>query len=131
MTVDLDLMLDLSRENLVKFVSVMEKIGYKPKAPVNAMDFTDPEKRSLWVRDKNMKVFSFFNTQNQIKIVDVFAENPIDFDRVYRNRKTVTAAGIAMPLVSLNDLKKLKKASGRSQDLADLESIKELEKLLR
>jgi len=83
LTVDLDIMLDLSRENVMKFLSVMEGLGYKPKVPVNAEDFADPETRKGWMEEKNMRVFSFINLEKPAHIIDVFVENPMDFEEAY------------------------------------------------
>ncbi|MCD6254817.1 MAG: hypothetical protein J7J44_00915 [Deltaproteobacteria bacterium] len=37
LTIDLDLMVDLSDENLSKIINVMERLGYIPKVPVNPL----------------------------------------------------------------------------------------------
>ena len=41
----------------------------------------------------------------------------------------VTAKGITIPVVSISHLKMLKKASGRPQDIADIEAIESLENM--
>lgn len=47
----------------------------------------------------------------------------VSFDDCYKNRKVVTFGGIKINIISLNDLKRNKKASGRHKDLNDLENI--------
>ena len=129
LTADLDLMVDLKKENLLKLISAMEGLGYKPRLPVKAQDFAEAEKRKEWIEEKNMEVFSFFDPKMPLHLVDILVRCPIDFDGAYNRRKTVEAGGIRIPVVSLGDLKELKGISGREQDLADLESIDELEEL--
>ncbi len=129
LTVDFDLMLDLSPVNVEKFVSLVDRLGYKPKVPVSSKDFIDPVKRRQWINEKNMKVFSFYNPKKQFEIVDVFAENPIDFNKAYENRVEVDAEDFKIPLVSVDDLKKLKRLSGRPQDIADIEALDDLSRL--
>ncbi|MBM3308873.1 MAG: hypothetical protein FJY77_01335 [Candidatus Altiarchaeales archaeon] len=126
LTVDFDVMLDLSKKNLLRFLSAMDSLGYKPKVPVRAAEFIDPRKRQTWVREKNMKVFSFINPKKPVQIVDVFVENPIDFEKAYKSRKVVEAGRLRIPLVSVGDLKHLKRLSGRSQDIADLKALEEV-----
>ncbi len=44
MTKDLDLMLDLSSENLKLFLSALNDLGYRPRAPVPLEEFADASK---------------------------------------------------------------------------------------
>lgn len=125
LTADLDLMIDLSRKNTMKFVSAMGSLGYRPRLPVPAEDFADEKKRKRWIREKNMKVFSFFDSRNSIHLVDVFVECPIDFEKAYSRKEIIKAAELEIPVVSLDDLVELKKISGREQDLADIDSLKD------
>lgn len=125
-TCDLDLMLDLNKDNLSKFIPTMEKLGYVPKVPVKAAEFIDPQKREMWVREKNMKVFSFYDPKRHTHLIDIFVENPIDFEEAYPRRMDSNIGNLKIPVISLDDLKKLKLLSGREQDIQD---IKELEKI--
>ncbi|MBN2014938.1 MAG: hypothetical protein JW778_07145 [Candidatus Altiarchaeota archaeon] len=129
LTVDLDLMVHLGRENLAKFIDVLGYLGYKPKAPVKASDLLNPEKRSEWRQKKNMMVFSFYNPKKPFEVVDVFIDEPIDFDKAYTERKVFKAKGIRIPVISLEGIKKLKEISGRTQDVADMKALNELEKI--
>ena len=49
----------------------------------------------------------------------------VGFAECYENRTVITIDGIEVNFISLKDLKKNKKASGRYQDLADLEHLKD------
>ncbi|MBU4201942.1 MAG: nucleotidyltransferase [Candidatus Altiarchaeales archaeon] len=131
LTVDLDIMIDLGHENVMKFLSVMEGLGYRPRVPVDAKDFADPGKRREWMEEKNMRVFSFINPKKSANIIDVFVENPMDFEQAYASKKAVDADGFRIPLVSTEDLKGIKRASGREQDLADIEALEEFERMLK
>ena len=46
----------------------------------------------------------------------------VDFDDAYGRRVEVDLAGVTVPFISLMDLRRNKQASGRTQDLADLEA---------
>ncbi|MBD3262075.1 MAG: hypothetical protein GF334_10500 [Candidatus Altiarchaeales archaeon] len=131
LTVDFDIMLDLAENNLTKFVSVMDKLGYRPKAPVDSKEFIDSTKRSEWKNKKNMRVFSFHNPKKQFELIDVFNENPINFGKAYSNRVEVNAGGLNIPLASIKDLKKLKKMAGRSQDIADINALDDLVEIMK
>ena len=47
----------------------------------------------------------------------------VEFEQCYRNRKTEDIDGVEINFISLPDLKKNKTASGRLQDLADVENL--------
>ena len=44
-TADVDIVLELEKGNLLKFINVAEKLVLRPKIPVKLKDFIDPEKR--------------------------------------------------------------------------------------
>ncbi len=127
-TADLDLIVDLDPENLRRFVDAMTELGYRPRNPVKAEDFLDPEIRKGWKRDKNMEVFSLADPAQPMTLIDVFLEEKIPFQEIMKELVPVTAKGIMIPVVSLLHLKRLKKAAGRPQDLADIEAIEAMEK---
>lgn len=129
-TADVDIILSLDNENVKDFISMMNKLGYKPKVPVDPVDFTNPQKRKEWIDNKNMKVFSFYNPEKPIEIVDVFVDNPIDFENMYNRKVVKKAKNIEIPIASIDDLIELKKISGRDQDKLDINKLQELKKLL-
>jgi predicted nucleotidyltransferase len=47
----------------------------------------------------------------------------VEFEHAYRNRKLVTVEGMEVPVISLEDLIANKRATGRTQDLADIEKL--------
>jgi len=125
-TADADLALQLVPDNIEKFLLALEQLGYEPKAPVNAKDFADPKKRAGWIKDKGMTVLSFWNTNDPLKLIDVFVANPIDFQEMANEKMVKTAAGIEIPIPSLRHLIKLKRIAGRPQDLRDIELLEKL-----
>ncbi len=131
MTADVDLFVDLSENNLIKFGEVLCRLGYKPKIPVKVSDFADKSKRETWRKEKGMLVFSFFHLKRHLDLIDVFVYEPIRFDVVYKERKIIDAKGLRIPIVSVKHLKQLKKKAGRLQDLSDIEALKEIERFRR
>lgn len=127
-TADLDLIVDLEQENLKRFIHVMSELGYRPRDPVKAESLLDPVARGQWKRDKGMEVFSFVDPAQPMSLIDVFIEEKIPFAEIAKDMMPVIAKGITIPVVSLQHLKRLKKAAGRPQDLADIEAIEALEK---
>lgn len=127
LTADLDLFLEMGEANLKKFVDTVAALGYKPKMPVKAEDLTKPEKRRQWKEEKGMQVFSFYHPDRPMDLIDVFVDEPMPYEEVKRQKKVLEARGIHIPVLSVQHLKRLKRISGRPQDLADIEALEEME----
>jgi hypothetical protein len=125
-TADVDIVLELKKENLLKFIEVAEKLGLKPKIPVKLEDFIDPEKRKSWRLDKGMMVFSLYDPKNPFFLIDIFTEIPFDFDAVYKQRKKIKFENIFIPVVPIKELIAMKEKSGRPQDRADVFYLKKI-----
>lgn len=106
LTRDLDLMIDLSEDNLDKFIKVIESLGYETKVP-----------QTKWGK---LTAIAFTNKADETKRVDIFLNNPIDFKRAYIKRKVFIVDGLRISCVSFDDLIKLKSKSERIRDLTDL-----------
>ncbi len=125
-TADLDLIVDLEQENLGRFLQTMTGLGYRPRNPVKTGDLLDPSIRESWKREKGMVVFSFIDPSQPMTMIDVFIEEKIPFREVMQEIVRMEARGITIPVVSLKQLKRLKRVAGRPQDLADIEALEAL-----
>jgi len=52
----------------------------------------------------------------------------IEFEPAYANRKNILLEGLEIPVISVADLIANKRASGRTQDLADVENLESASK---
>jgi len=127
-TADIDIVVNLEKKNLSKFIRVAKKLGLKPKVPVTLDDFTDSEKRKSWIEDKGMLVFSLYDTKNPFFLIDIFVEVPFDFDEVYKQRKKIKFEDTIIPVVPIKTLIEMKEKSGRPQDRADVFYLKSFSK---
>jgi hypothetical protein len=125
-TADVDIVLQLEKRNLLRFIGVAEKLGLKPKIPVKLEDFIDSEKRKSWRKDKGMMVFSLYDPKNPFFLIDIFTEMPFDFDAVYKQRKKMKFENIFIPVVPIKELIAMKERSGRPQDQADVFYLKKI-----
>jgi hypothetical protein len=126
-TADLDLIVDFEPENVNRFLSIVDELGYRPRNPVAAAEFVDPAKRKLWQQEKNMVVFSFVHSERPMELIDVFVSEPIPFAEIARELVKVSAKGITIPVVSLRHLKRLKQDTGRVQDQKDVQVLNSLD----
>jgi len=125
-TADLDLMLSPETANLQKFLNVIKKLNYKPKLPQMPKELTF-ETLKEWKKKRNLEVLSFYKLDSPFEMIDVLVEPVVNFDEAYKRKKIVTINKVAIPLISISDLKKLKKDAGRPKDLEDIASLQKLE----
>lgn len=125
-TNDLDIILSFEEKNVKLFVALMKDLGLVPKAPVDPNELVNPEKREFWKNEKSMKVFSFFNPSNEQEVLDVMIQDYIMYDEALKNSKLLKDENISIPVVSIDDLIKLKEISGRARDLVDLKILRKL-----
>ena len=126
-TADVDVVLDPERGNLERALKALAGLGYRPRAPVELIEFADAAKRAAWARDKGMTVFSLFSPEHPATEVDLFLDAPIDFAAAYmKARREEVAPGVAATFVGYDDLVAMKTASGRPMDLQDVRELNQL-----
>ena len=119
-TADLDLVIELGPDNLARALDAFERSGFQPRAPVPLRSFADSQVRRSWIETKNLQVFSLWHEELPGFEVDLFVEEPFDFDQAWERRIDVPLAGTSAPVVCLEDLLALKRAAGRVRDLDDV-----------
>jgi predicted nucleotidyltransferase len=129
LTMDLDIMVDLSDNNLSKVVDVMEKFGYTPRVPVNPHEFISEEKRDEWIKEKGAVVFTFIDLKKPFRQIDIFLSNPIDFEEAYSKREVMTIGGAKVIIASIDDLIKMKASTARPRDMEDIYHLERIKAL--
>ena len=125
-TADLDLVLRLEPDNVQRALAALRGLGMRPRAPVPIESFADPQLRMDWVENKGMLVFSLWDPQDAAFDVDIFVREPFDFEATYARRIRAPLGATTVDVVALEDLLALKHEAGRSQDLADIEALRNL-----
>jgi hypothetical protein len=125
-TLDLDLVVQLERDNLDRALSALEGLGFQPRVPVPLRSFADPQIRETWRQEKNMTVFSLWHPEHPGFALDLFVQEPFDFDAVYSRALRVPLQGLEAAVISRDDLVEMKRAAGRTRDLEDIAALQEL-----
>ena len=129
LTSDVDLIIDLERENLLAGLKALETVGYVPRLPVSGEQFCDPDLRKFWIQEKNMLVFPLWKpSEANGLIVDVFVDYPFEFSAELANAKWMdTETGARIPFVGLDLLMQMKQNAARPKDLEDLRRLRAIE----
>jgi hypothetical protein len=125
-TADLDLVIALDRENVLAAVRALERLGYRPRAPVPAAQLADAHIRGEWIRDKGLAVFSLWSSEHPATEVDIFVEEPFDFDAVFARAVRAELGAVAVSLIGVADLIAMKRRVGRPKDLEDIRVLQAL-----
>ena len=108
-TGDMDIWIAISKDNAEKTAKALKEFGF---------DSPDLKKALFLKKEKNIRLG---NPPLRIEILTSI--DGVEFATCYENKKVVTIDNVEINFISLEDLKKNKKASGRYQDLADLENL--------
>jgi len=108
-TGDLDIWVANHDENATRLVDALRQFG-----------FDVPElNKSLFQKPKHVVRMGV----PPVRLEILSSIDGVDFQECYPRRETVEIDGVAVDVISLADLKTNKRASGRHQDLTDLEKL--------
>jgi len=123
-TNDVDLVIGLEPENLVRGLRTLEAIGYQPRTPVRFEEFADAETRKRWKDEKNMLVFQLWSDAHRATPVDVFISEPFPFlEEQRRAPQFEICQDVWAPVVSKNTLLEMKLVAGRPKDIEDIRQL--------
>lgn len=108
-TRDLDVWIDMSPDNAANVVKALGQFGFGSLG-LKISDFLVPD-----------QIIQLGYPPNRI---DVLTTLPgVDFASCYPSRLEIEVAGVRVNFIDLENLRKNKRATGRHQDLADLENL--------
>lgn len=130
MTMDLDLSLNMEKENLLKFLEAMKALRLTPRAPVPAEAILDPEQIKSFVRDKHAMVFTFWDKDCPYRQIDIFLAADDAYDHMVQHTIDAHVDDKKVKILSVDKLleMKLKMESPRDKDILDIEALKRITK---
>ena len=108
-TKDMDVWVDMTADNASKILKALDQFGFGSLG-VNESDFIVPN-----------QMLQLGYPPGRIDILTTIPG--VEFSESYTARAVVEVDGVSVNFIDLENLKKNKKASGRHQDLADLEGV--------
>ena len=127
-TADLDIVVEMSDDNLAKIVRILKKKGYRVKQPVDPMGIADKKTREDWINKKHMKAFNFYK-EDELKEVDIIIESPVSYEKARRGLIKIKSGNITLPVISIDNLIMMKKNTARAVDELDIKELKKIKKL--
>jgi hypothetical protein len=127
-TFDVDIVLQLQRDNVRQAMRALAALGYRPVAPVAIEDFADPTLRKTWIEEKNMVVFGLYSNQHPETAVDVFVTEPFDFNEEYQRAWVgEIMPGLSARFICIEALIRMKEVAGREKDKEDIRQLRLLQ----
>lgn len=128
-TGDLDILALLEEKNLEKLGKAMKKLGYSERLPVSIKDLKDQRQVKKWLKEKNLKAYSFVPPMNNLLTIDIIIEESLKFEKIEKNKMVTSFGRIKIPVISIDDLIKMKRKSNRVQDVEDLKNLIKLKNI--
>lgn len=126
-TVDLDMVIQLHTQNLLRGMKALGGLGYAPRIPVSIEQFSDPIQRESWRSEKGMLVFQLHSDQHKTTPIDIFVYEPFDFNFEYdRSIEEPVAPGINARIIGFEVLLEMKRTANRLKDNLDFEALKKI-----
>ncbi|HHE74145.1 MAG TPA: hypothetical protein ENL37_03550 [Desulfobacteraceae bacterium] len=108
-TKDLDIWIWMDNTNAANLLNALKDFGFS-SLPLVIEDFLKPD-----------QIVQLGFPPNRIDLMT--SPKGIEFNTCYASREEIEIEGLKVNLIDLNNLKINKKATGRHQDLADLENL--------
>lgn len=126
-TMDLDIYVDLTEQNLTKLIEVAREQRWMPRAPEPIENLLISEKRNQWIEKKNARVFTLQSEEGLLQI-DIFLHYPIPFSELNADADVFQVQGIDFKVSSIPHLLKVKRMiePKRRNDIYDIEILEEL-----
>jgi hypothetical protein len=120
-TADMDILIEMSDENIKRVVRILKASGYSVKQPVDPLGLADKETREVLIRKKHLK--------DGLSEVDIIVDTPVDYTDAAKNKLYIKSGDIAIPVISINNLIRMKKNTDRNIDRLDIEELKRIKRL--
>ena len=120
-TIDVDLITKWNLKNLIAIEKALNEIGLTSRLPITSEELFNF--RDEYIKNKNLVAWNFINTQNAAEQIDVI----ITFDLKNASIKKIKIQEQVLNVISKKDLLRMKKKSGRDQDLIDIKALEKLD----
>lgn len=125
-TMDVDLAVAMTPENLPAFLQVMRKSGLKPRVPIAPETLLDPRVVKAIVEEKHALVFSFLDPDSPVRHVDIFLRPDLSYETLLPDSEEISLGGFSVRILTKKKLLSLKLGiqPPRAKDALDIEFLR-------
>ncbi len=127
-TFDIDLVLAMDDENLVRFIAVAKRYGLVPAIPVPIDTLRNASQIEQWHREKGMLAFALREPQIGGSVVDVLVRPDVPFDRLMANAVAGELFARQVWIASIDDLLTMKRIANRPKDQLDVVALEKIKR---
>jgi hypothetical protein len=127
-TADLDILIDVSRANFKRVDTILRELGYKIKQPIDIKKI-DREYIDKLIKTKNLKAINYYKP-DQLSEVDIIVDSPVSFEVAKKKVKICAVNDLKLPVVSIDDLIKMKAKTGRAVDKYDVAELRKVNRMI-
>lgn len=119
-TVDIDLVLQVSEKQFVSAEAALKALGLTPRLPVSGKEVF--LFREEYINNRNLIAWSFVDQKDPTKVVDIILTE----DLSHLKTESIKVGKEKLQILAVDDLIRMKKKSGRKQDLEDIKALESL-----
>lgn len=125
-TFDIDLVLAMNDDNLVRFIAVAKRYGLVPSIPVPIDSLRNADQIDQWRREKGMLAFALREPQIGGSVVDILVRPNVPFEQLMANAVAGELFGQKVWIASIDDLITMKRIANRPKDQLDIVALEKI-----
>ena len=122
-TIDIDFITKWNLENLISIEKALNEINLSSRLPITPKELFDF--KDDYIKNKNLIAWNFTNPDDASQQVDIMTA----FDLKNFSVRKVHFKGNKLNIISKKDLIKMKRISGREQDILDIKALEKLDEI--
>ena len=119
-TMDVDIAINWDLSTLRQTEKALKEIGLVSRLPVSADDVF--QFRDEYITNRNLVAWNFYKPEDASQLVDII----ITYDLKDKGRQRLHPAAGPIHVLQLNELIRMKRKSGRPQDIEDADALEKL-----
>jgi hypothetical protein len=129
-TMDLDIAVHMTPDNMGRFIGVMGTLGLKPRVPVLPSALLDPGALRMMVEEKHALVFSFVDPDRPVRQLNRFLKADLAYESLLPDSEWIDLDGLEVRVINRRRLLAIKRAiqPPRAKDAMDVEFLSRHEK---
>lgn len=127
-TFDVDLVLAMDDDNLVRFIEVAKQKGLVPSIPVPIDALRNAGQIEQWHREKGMLAFALREPQVGGGVVDILVRPEVPFEQLMENAVEGKLFAQQVWIASIEDLLVMKRAVNRPKDQLDVVALEKIKR---